>query len=64
MCNLSFLLIYFFILILNNSFLIVTLKGGSRLDLVMRKEKKSKINDNEYYILDIESFFLENSKRL
>ena len=49
MCNLSFLLIYFFILILNNSFLIVTLKGGSRLDLVMRKEKKSKINDTYIY---------------
>jgi len=49
MCNLSFILIYFFVLLLNNSFLIVTLKGSSRLDLVMRKEKKGKINDTYIY---------------
>jgi phosphate starvation-inducible PhoH-like protein len=49
MTNFSFILIYFFVIFLNNSFLILTLKSGRKLDLVMRKEKKSKLNDTFIY---------------
>jgi phosphate starvation-inducible PhoH-like protein len=49
MANFSFILIFFFVILLNNSFLCVTLKTGSKLDLFMKKDKKSKINDTFIY---------------
>ena len=49
MTNCSFILIFFLIILLNNSFLILTLKSSRKLDLVMRKDKKSKLNDTFIY---------------
>lgn len=49
MSNFSFILIYFFVILLNNTFLCVTLKSGRKLDLCMRKDKKSKISDTFIY---------------
>ena len=49
MSNIYFILLYFCVIFLNNSFLIATLKTGKKMNLFMKKDKKSKINDTFIY---------------